>query len=171
MSDLKLILWCIIITECFEAPLVCSLPAAQPLRRPSKTVQQGEAHALTLTLAVSMASPRSTFNELVFLIFHSCVLRSRFAFIHMQRDPRADVLSFVSFPGREPCSSVVCTAPSQGRPLYPVLLHPTPEPGPDLWGQDGGPVDQRGDQWHLQHGSLLAQRTHANTTVAARWVI
>lgn len=64
----------------------------------------------------------------------------------------------------------LCPGPPQGRPLHPVLLHPAPEPGAGLRGEERGSVGQRGDQRHLQPGRVHAERTDANTAVAAGWV-
>lgn len=64
----------------------------------------------------------------------------------------------------------VCPGSPTGRPLHPVLLHPAPESGPGLRGEEWGPVSQRGDQRDLQSGSLHTQRPHANSTVTAGWV-
>lgn len=72
----------------------------------------------------------------------------------------------LSFPGWK-LWGTLCPGPPQGRPLHPVLLHPAPEPGPGLWGEDCGSVSQRGDQWHLKPGSLHTERAHGNSAVAA----
>lgn len=58
----------------------------------------------------------------------------------------------------------------QGRPLHPLLLHPAPEPGPGLRGEERRSVGQRGDQRHLQSGSVHAERAHGDAAVAAGWV-
>lgn len=60
--------------------------------------------------------------------------------------------------------------PPQGRPLHPVLLHPTPEPGAGLRREERGLVGQLGHQRHLQPGRVLAERAHADAAVAAGWV-
>lgn len=60
-----------------------------------------------------------------------------------------------------------CPGAPQGRPLHPVLLHPAPEPGPGLQREGCSSVSQRGDQRHLQPGSLHPERTHAHAAVAA----
>lgn len=72
----------------------------------------------------------------------------------------------LSFPGRK-LWGALCPGPPQGCPLHPVLLHPAPEPGPGLRGEERGSVGQRGDQRHLQPGSLHAERTHADAAVTA----
>lgn len=59
-------------------------------------------------------------------------------------------------------------APSQGCPLYSVLLYPAAEPGAGLRGEES--VSQYGDQRYLQPGRVHTEWTHANTAVTVGWV-
>ena len=64
----------------------------------------------------------------------------------------------------------LCPGPPPGCPLHPVLLHPTPEPGSGLWGEERGSVCNRGLQRHLQFGRVHLKRTDSYAAVAAVWV-
>lgn len=60
--------------------------------------------------------------------------------------------------------------PPQGRSLHPVLLHPTPEPGPELRGARRRPLRERRNQRDFQFGGVRSERTHADAADTAGWV-